>query len=234
MSSGFIAEVENEWLYVTAGHILRRLERAINAGSKFSTWRLGDDTARGEFQGLAIPFDFDPAEWIVIEDEDLGIDYAAVVLRPLYRAALHAGGARPLPNEAWGCDRSEHDYWALIGVPSETVRYDGKTIVSAKTVTLVLEPTESPAGPSDKDQYRFYAKLVGDSQDAVQDVDGMSGGPLFALRAINGIWHYSVIGVQSGWFPGARVLIACPFNLFASVIVAAIRSTVSHNAETPS
>lgn len=221
--SGFIADIQGEWVYVTAGHILRRLKTAMDAGAKFGTWRLGDDTAGGQFQGIAIPFHFDPDEWMVIEDEDLGIDYAAVVLRTLYRAALDAGGARPLPYEAWGSNLSEHNFWALMGVPSESVKYDGQSIIAAKTVTLVLEPTDSPAGPSEKDEYRFYGKLVGDSLKAVGSVDGMSGGPIFALRAIEGVWHYSVIGVQSGWFPGDRILIACPFDAFAAVIVAAIQ-----------
>lgn len=223
--SGFIANVENEWLYITAGHILRQLKQAIDAGTTFNVWRLSDATARGRFQDVGIPFDFELDQWAVIVDEDLGLDYAAVVLRPIYRAALEAGGAQPLPIRAWGSDQSEHQYWALIGVPSETVSYDADAIITAKMMILVLAPAESPDGPSDKDRYRFYATLVGDSADAVESVDGMSGGPVFALRAIESVWHYSVIGVQSGWFPGYRVLIACPFDRFAAAAAISIRST---------
>lgn len=225
--SGFLAGFEEEWLFITAGHILRDVEKAVADGSTFDVWRLGDDTARGKYQGIAIPFDFNPAEWLAIYNENIGVDYASVVLRPIYRQALEAGGAQPLPRQAWGSHESKHDYWALLGVPSETVSYDAKTIIAAKTKTLVLAPAESPTGPSDKDEYRFYAKLVGDSVTAVDNVDGMSGGPIFAIQAINNIWHYSAIGVQSGWFPSSRILIACPFISFASLLSDVLHSELS-------
>lgn len=201
------------------------LKKAIDAGSEFDVWRLGDETARGKFAGTAIPFDFDVSNWLVIggEDEDLGLDYAAIPLRPLYRQALVAGGACPLPREAWGTHIAKADYWAVLGVPAETVAYDGESKISAKAVTLVLEPTTSPFTPSEKDANRFCAKLTGDSRHAVDSINGMSGGPVFALRTIDDIWHYSVIGVQSGWSPSHRVLFACPFSSFASAVAAALR-----------
>ena len=185
------------------------------------TWRLGDETARGEPRP-AIPFDFDLSKWLVVEDRNLGLDYAAVVLDSLYCQGLEAGGAVPVPQEAWGSHLQEHDYWALFGIPAETASYNGKSIICARATTLVLEPSASPRGPSEKDKNRFYAKLVGDSVDAVASLVGMSGGPLFALRAIDDIWHYSAIGVQSGWFPTERVVIACPFFSFAEALATEI------------
>jgi len=222
--SGFIAEIEDVWLYITAGHILRELTKAIEGGSKFNVWRLGDETAKGKFAGTAIPYEFDLAKWLIIEDDDLGLDYAAVVLDSLYCRALEAGGAVPIPKEAWGSHLIEHDYWALIGIPAETVTYDNETIISAKAVTLVMEPTNAPLEPSEKDQNRFYAQLMDDSADAVESLVGMSGGPIFALRAIDDIWHYSVIGVQSGWYSSDKVVIACPFVSFAAALANEIRA----------
>ena len=39
--SGFMVEIAEEWFYVTAGHILRDVRKAVNAGSTFDIWRLG-------------------------------------------------------------------------------------------------------------------------------------------------------------------------------------------------
>ena len=105
----------------------------------------------------------------------------------------------------------------------ETVDYDGDSVISAKVLVLALSPADSPVAPNEKDANRFYAELLGDSQDAVESVVGMSGSPVFALRSINDVWHYSVIGVQSGWFSGSRVLFACPFAYFAAEAEAAVR-----------
>lgn len=193
------------------------MRRLIHGGS-------GTTRREGSYQGIAIPFDFDLDQWLVLNNEELGIDYAATILRPIYRAALEAGGACPLPSQAWGSHQIDYDYWALLGIPWETVSHEDGTIISAKTVTLILEPADSPAGPSEKDEFRFYAKLVGDSADAIRSVEGMSGGPIFGLRAIEGVWHYSAIGVQSGWFPGSRVLIACPFVVFVAALIEVLSS----------
>jgi hypothetical protein len=45
----------------------------------------------------------------------------------------------------------------------------------------------------------------------VDDIDGMSGGPIFTLKNVGNEWRYFVIGIQSGWYPDSRVIAACPF-----------------------
>src|ERR1700710_2916092 len=74
--SGFIAEVRGVWFYVTAGHILRDIKISMKAGGKFDVWRLGDQTAGNRFKDTAIPFAFGIDDWIVLEDEEVGLDYA--------------------------------------------------------------------------------------------------------------------------------------------------------------
>lgn len=216
--SGFITEVCGLWMYLTAGHTLRKIEEALNAGAKFDHWRLGDETARGPYSGKPIPIDFNPTQWLVLDDRERGIDYAVFPLRELYKRGLEEGGAKPVPRDAWGSHFAPHDYWVLFGVPEESVDTPVVGQIAAKALTLVLEPAESPEGKSEKDLNRFYANLVGDSVDAVKSVKGMSGGPVFALKRANGVWTYSVIGVQSGWFVAERTIIACPFATFALAI----------------
>jgi hypothetical protein len=209
--SGFLAEVGGAWFYVTAGHILRDIRAALSAGTKFDIWRFGDQTAGNRFQDTAIPYAFDVDRWLVIEDEESGLDYATVVLEDMYCELLKAGNAIAIDQSAWGDHVTEHDQWALVGIPSESVSYDGKTIISARVVVVPLEQVDQPAAAGSKARNQFYARLSGDSPGVVKDIDGMSGGPIFALKKIEGMWKYTVIGVQSGWYPSNQIITACPF-----------------------
>jgi hypothetical protein len=212
--SGFLIEIENIWLYVTAGHILRDIRKAIEAGSEFETWRLADKAA--------IPYAFDLEKWLVIEEEKLGLDYAAVWLDPLYCRQLEAGGTVPIPKVAWGDHVIEYDHVVIVGVPSETVKYDQQNILTGRIVLMPLKKAEAPERAGRKAENQFYAKLK-ESGD-VKDIVGMSGGPVFALKKMDGEWRYVVIGVQSGWYSSSQIIAVCPFSPFGVVLEKAIES----------
>jgi hypothetical protein len=211
--SGFLVEAGGVWFYITAGHILRDLRDAIGKGAKFDVWRLGDQTAprKERFKDSGIPYDFDINRWLVLADDSVGLDYAAVPLRMLDCKQLAAGDAEPISRIAWGDYVTEHDQWALVGVPSETVSYDGKTLITARAVVAPLVQVDPPIQDA-KVQNRFFGQLKDDSERVVKDIDGMSGGPIFALKKIEGTWKYHVIGVQSAWYPRLRIIAACPFS----------------------
>lgn len=216
--SGFMVDVLGEWFYVTAGHIISDIKSALASGSTFDVWRLGDQTAGNRFNGSAVPYAFELDKWLVLHD-DLGLDYAIIHLGWPYREQLEAGGVAALPKGAWADQTIEHDHWALVGIPTETVSYDGKTNISARFVMIPVTPKEEPpAAATENFQNQFYAKLPADSEHFVKDVVGLSGGPVFSLRNVNGTWRYHVIGVQSGWYASSRVLAICPFSTFANEI----------------
>lgn len=221
--SGFIVEIAGEWFYITAGHILRLVRTALEAGSTFDVWRLGDHAVGNKFNGMAVPYDFEIDQWCIVEDEDQGLDYAAVHLGPFYRRQLAAGGISPLTKAAWGTPDMDHDHWVLAGIPSESVTYDGITNIAARFVASPLRSARIPplAGPRSENQ--FYALLADGGEQAVRDIDGMSGGPVFMLKYEDGKWKYGVIGVQSGWYPADRTIAACPFSSFAFALEEAIQ-----------
>lgn len=221
--SGFLVEVDDVWFYVTAGHILRDIRISIQNGDTFDVWRLGDQTAGAKFGYAAIPFHFELDDWLIVEIDYLGLDYAAVPLRDLYRKQLVAGGCVAIGPNAWSDHVTEHDFWALVGIPSESIDYDDKTLITAKVVVIPVTPTKAPEMANDKAQNQFYAKLSADSIDRVTDVDGMSGGPVFALKKIEDKWMYGVIGVQSAWYPSSRVVAVCPFSSFGDALQTIVR-----------
>lgn len=213
--SGFIIEVLGEWIYITAGHIIRDIRLALSAGSRFDIWRLGDQTAGNSFNNTAIPYAFDEGDWLVVEDERTGLDYAAVHLSWLYRKQLEAGGVISIDRNAWSDHLTEYDYWALIGIPSETVNYDGKNIIIARMVLAPLVPVDEPSLAREKAPNQFYAKPVDGSERYFRDADGFSGGPVFTLKKVDDNWLYNVMGVQSAWYPASKTLAICPFSSFA-------------------
>lgn len=225
--SGFLIEVKDVWFYVTAGHILRDIRKALSQGAGFDIWRLGDQTAGNRFNNSAIPFGFDINRWGIIENEELGLDYAVVPLEELYCRQLQAGGAVPITKVAWGDHVTEYDHWALVGVPSETVSYDGKTLITAKVVVAPLEQVDAPPEAGLRAQNQFYGRLKDDSVGMLKDVDGMSGGPIFSLKKVDETWKYSAIGVQSAWYEKSRIIAACPLSSFAIALEELVSSVTA-------
>jgi hypothetical protein len=225
--SGFAVDVAGEWFYVTAGHILRDIREALEAGSTFDVWRLGDHTAGNRFNNTAVPYAFEIEHWFVLEDSSVGLDYATVHLGGLYRQQLEAGGVVAIAKDSWSDHVADHDHWALVGIPSETISYNGKTTITARVVMTPITPADAPPGAEQKAQNQFYAKLADDSERFVKDVVGMSGGPLFMLRTSEGIWKYSVIGVQSAWYPNTRIVAACPFSSFGHALEPIVKEVLS-------
>lgn len=222
--SGFVMDVAGEWFYVTAGHILRDIRIALEAGSTFDIWRFGDQTAGNKFKDTAVPYGFKLDDWFVLEDERSGLDYAIVHIGGLYRQQLEAGGISALGKSAWSDHVAEHDHWVLVGIPKETVAYDGKTVISARFVmTPLLQTDEVPQLANQRAENQFYAKLADNTESMVADIVGMSGGPVFRLKNTNGTWKYNVIGVQSGWYPSTRILAICPFSSFALAIESVVQ-----------
>lgn len=215
--SGFVVEISGEWFYITAGHILRDVGTALDAGSTLDVWRLGDQTAGHSFRNTGVPYAFDIGQWLVLEDEAAGLDYATVHLGGLYRRQLEAGGIIPFQVDAWSDHTVPHDRWALVGVPTESVGYDGKTLITARIVVAPLTATGAPPLAGAKENNQFYAKLDDDPEEIVKDLVGMSGGPIVMLKHER-VWKYSIIGVQSGWYPALRVIAACPIRSFIDAL----------------
>ncbi len=216
--SGFLVEMLGAWCYVTAGHIIEDIELAKSAGSSFDIWRLGDQTASEAFGDTAIPFDYDSAEWLTMRDDSNGMDYAITMIGGLYRKLLEAKGAVALDEKSWSDHTVDADQWALMGIPSESVKYDGVQIITSRVVVVPLHPAEEPPAAGGKAANQFYARPADGSEAFFRNADGFSGSPVFALKKINGERRYVVIGIQSAWYRSSKTMAICPFASFAREI----------------
>jgi hypothetical protein len=224
VSSGFLFDAKGAWFFVTAGHVLREIALALDSGSEFDIWRLDDQASGNKKQMPAIPYDFDINKWVVIEDKTIGLDYAVLYLEDIYVRQLESGGAEPIRKNAWGDYIQNHDHWVLIGIPSESVHYDGSNTMTAKFSVIPVKESESPPSEKKPSVNRFYAKLV--DMGNVTDISGMSGGPIFSLKKIDNTWFYQVIGVQSGWYRQSKIIYACPVKALFEEIEEIVQSNM--------
>ena len=52
----------------------------------------------------------------------------------------------------------------------------------------------------------------------MDDIAGMSGGPIFGVKLVDGRLRYWVIGIQSSWVERSRVICFCPSLPFFALI----------------
>lgn len=232
--SGFLIEILDEWFYVTAGHILRDIGAAIASGSEFDVWRLDDQTAGNRFAGKAVPYAFDLNNWFVLQDDSLGFDYATVHIAPFYRRQLEAGGATAIRKAIWSDHVTPADYWVLVGIPSESVHYDGESAIRARVVVAPLRPADTPEGAEGRADNQFYATPLDGSEAFFVNADGFSGGPVFALKSVGGKWCYGVVGVQSAWYRSSRTMAICPFTSFGLALEPAVAEALEEYQRTNS
>ena len=225
-SSCFVVEIDGYWLLLTAGHVINGIKEAMKRGVVHDTFELQDQSAGHAF-GSGVPYPFHANDWAVLEIEARGMDYAVALLPELVMQALKAGGVRPITESVWGtASPDQMDDWLLIGIPSETLRSEGTTY-TLKLTLIPLVPTEAPSQQAEgRAENKLYATLrtqPGIDGAIVHDIGGMSGGPIFGVKTVNGELRYWVIGIQSGWYQGSRIASFCPLVGFMLTLQAHIR-----------
>jgi hypothetical protein len=170
-----------------------------------------------------VPFDFDPARCPAIDEADG--DYAIWFLDPLTVQQLKKGGVQPLDERAWADDPSaEYDVLLLVGLPAEGSEHVGGARFSVKPTLIPLEmcpppSTSEPLGPD----VRTARLMQGEGPQAVRDIGGMSGGPIFGLRNVGGAMRYFVAGVQSAWYRESRIVKFYGARRFLAAVRAVLR-----------
>jgi hypothetical protein len=224
-ASCFVIEAEGQWLLVTAGHVINDMKKASQRGYELTEATLHDKLAGHQFK-FGLPFALEIDEWVVIEDDSDGADYAALILSPLTVQGLFVGGVRPIDQGAWSDDKFESfQHWLLVGIPAETHEVSNGQLVLKPTL-MVLKPTEQPSEILNLRSEKVFGRLITrpeQDQVVVSDIGGMSGGPVFGLRVVEGKLRYWLFGVQSSWLPQARVVGICPMLRFLLAIENALR-----------
>lgn len=227
--SAFVISVRDIWFLVTAGHILHDLDGRVQAGRRIVKSRLIDGFA-SQKSFPPIPFTLgDSPQWYVYHD---GQDYALIALRPAFVVPLIAGGVSALAESAWSDVPDSPDRYFLLGFPRQATEisvtaygHKGDVHVSLATPLLPIRRIDDPPNVLKRGTDRFYAEVpimsgtVHGETIVLTDIDGMSGGPIFAVKQTDeDKVRYWVVAVQSGWVKNSRVLAACPIQPLVQAI----------------
>lgn len=207
---------------LTSGHWLKHeetgVERLLAAGYRIDKVFLVD--AFAGHTGSPLPFSFDNADWLAIYSDAEGLDFAALAVHPFHRRGLESAGVSAI--ELHATEPAEfHDdsQLALVGVPAESFEKKG----ADTAMKLVLVPLTAYAGDTLTAKGDSVLAQMPTNPDGaahrVEDVVGMSGGPIFPIVTKAGKHKkYWLVGIQSGWYANSRVVRFCPIHAFVAAL----------------
>lgn len=171
-----------------------------------------------------IPFDFLNEPKFYINEEEEGLDFGLIMLRPYYVQLLDKHGIKAIFEENWiNQNRVEFHNYAMLGLPEEFIT----TIHSEADQNLQMLGTVSPTlisvqklAPSPenikKAKYsRFIGQLPPDMP--LDSIVGMSGGPIFGFNHDSPM-RYWIVAIQSAWLKTRRITFGCPLPVLANLL----------------
>ncbi|MBI1815293.1 MAG: hypothetical protein HYR72_09970 [Deltaproteobacteria bacterium] len=172
-----------------------------------------------------IPFDFVNEPRFYIDDDEEGLDFGLISLRPYYARLLARNGVKAIFEENWINQHTiEFDGYAMIGFPDEFITSRIESSCGEVYVLGVVSPTMIPlkrleqAPPGRPTRLpRFIGQLHPDLQ--IGSIKGMSGGPILGFR-FGPPMAYWVVAIQSSWLPHERITFGCPVPVLAELIAA--------------
>ncbi|KAA0070449.1 hypothetical protein [Tardiphaga sp. P9-11] len=218
--AGTLISIEGAIFFLTAGHILSELHDALKSNEvEILNAVLSDNFGAGRISNLPIPFDLKNAPMFFIDDDEEGLDFGVVALRPYYVRLLAANGLVALEEKNWSHQHTiEFDAHLMLGLPveytSDRVDAAGEGRVSA-TMLAVKQLKTLPDGVVATRHPRFVGQISGNL--SLSSVKGMSGGPIFGFN-FDPPMRYWVVALQSTWLRDRRLVFACPVPVLASMM----------------
>jgi len=231
--SGYLFSVDDQWLWITAGHIIDGDENSLCAAVRGGyTIRLNFGSFANDYGWQAFP------PRLMCNLLPQGVDCCALPLAAPMRDSLKSEGKLAHTDFQWFAPISEDDHFYIVGVPLEAVKPRGQR----RLITLPIEnevsircvevyecrcPDDNFTLPAVEDANKhgiplFFARINQESQ--TRSIRGMSGGQIIRARhfeALKGI-GYGLFAMQSGWFKNDRVI----YGPFAATFMPMIRNWV--------
>lgn len=156
----FVLSVSNRWFLVTAGHCIRYIEQLEASGYNLVSSRLIDSLGLDASHPDPIPFDYKNSNPVCLSDDN-AYDYGVISLSDYYVNLLKANKIRAFDEEAWEKQPQRVDYYSILGIPQELVKFDpahGKLNISYQFYRI--DPaSERPEGFSEVDAPLFYGHI---------------------------------------------------------------------------
>jgi hypothetical protein len=193
--TAFIFSVRDRWLLMTAGHCITEIEQCRADGYEIHECNLLDSLGSDAVHAEPVPLNYDSAKPTHL-GTDPTYDYGMLVLPLNVRALLEANNVRPFTEAHWEDKLEQPDFHKLLGLPSERVLVAAE---NRRSVTAMFPAVEKLDGRPEDEGFpetnapMFYGRLKGDLLTKVQ---GMSGGPILAVKAADGKLHYRLVAMQ--------------------------------------
>ena len=217
--TAFVLEVHGDWYLVTAGHCLIEVARIIDSGYKVTKCQLVDFLGpQAQFEH-GIPFPTPKTDEEISIDEG-GIDFGALPVPYIIRQSLEKNGVVALSEEHWKELPEKIDFYRLVGIPKNRVRFEEKEFTIGTRLIGVVPAQES-------EHYHFQdvtvpivyvTATIGDDK----QLKGMSGGPIFGIQQTDSGYKYWLFAVQSLWYEPERLIGAPPASYLCNAIEQAI------------
>jgi len=221
--SAFVIAIRQSWYLATAGHIVRDIESNSRCGkADVREFYLVDCFGLGVRSKQPIPFDYAGSYKFFRCDDDEGLDFGIIELRPYYRRLLRANGVVAISKKDWRHqNRVQFSKYFMLGLPTDCIEQHinrerrsytvrGKSVPSMVYLSEVKKPKKDWLKPYP----RFIGRVSVRHRLSVGDIDGMSGGPIFGVSAQTPARHY-IVAVQAAWLPRQGVTFGCPVPVFA-------------------
>lgn len=225
--SGTLFDYKGIYSILTAGHILDDIQREMTAG-RFkirSCYLLDHFGHEGVFQE-PIPFDYEGAPKDYVYDKQAGLDIGLVVLRDYYLALIARNGLKSVGEANWRLhSKDKFDFFLMLGLPtcwSDVRFFEGpdKTpkveFLSSATCFRVHRRSRRPGGVPITTFRRFIGHIS--PKIKIDNIEGMSGGPIYGFKKTDAGLVYWVIAVQSGWIERRRITFACPLKVIGGLL----------------
>jgi len=225
-ASFFVASVSDQWFLVTAGHVLKHLDRAVRERYiQVEHYFLVDYLGHRDTINYPVPFPYETEPKFFIDDEALGIDFGFIPVRELFKEGMKRNGITPISEKHWTreVDPSIAAYW-MLGFPEEVNRTFNEPIKAGEDrkggVASVIISADRVEDSSHGEAPTTYPRFIGRINIEIPfGIKGMSGGPIFGLtRTPDNLVGYTVVALQSRWERSTRTIYGCPIGVFGEIL----------------
>lgn len=215
--------INDSYYFLTAGHILENLVKALDRGDlSLHACVLADTFGLEAKTDKPIPFDLRNAPKLYLYED--GLDFGLIGLSPYYVRLLEATGIKAIFRQNWEHQHTVHfDGYAMLGLPEEftssNVSFsDGEVLVhgTVAPTIITLSRLSQPPGDVSPTKYPCFVGQIDPSLE-IGSIVGMSGGPVFGFSLGPPI-RYWIVAVQSSWLPQRRITFGCPVPVLGELL----------------
>ena len=217
----FYEDLPDSLCLITAGHVFTDYqERKTKDNYKAKDCNLFDQWGPNSTCFKPIPFNIFESDVLSVCDEANGRDFALVPLPYLFRQ-LFSQTTTPFTRNDWIYQNTiDFDWYAMLGLPNEEAEQRTGNQKNRKMITtfqnpelLYLEPCALPEDIPSASNPQFVGRITNQSLESIQ---GMSGGPIFGFKSIpGGQQKYWPVAIQSRWLRQSRIVVGTMIRIFA-------------------